>query len=117
MLFTPGTLAKRLEMAEASLVVDFALAVQNRRGTADVYVSRLGGGAAVMASPTSPFNKMAGVGFEPIDEHAPGEAEREFAARGVALRAEVSTLADPDIFKLLASRGYVLRPATLYRFI
>ncbi len=108
MLFPSATLAERLEHAEASLVVEFALATKGRRPDADVYVSRLGGGAAVVAGPTSPFNKLAGLGFTPIDEGALAETEREFAVRGIALRAEVSTLADPDTFKLLASRGYVL---------
>jgi GNAT superfamily N-acetyltransferase len=108
MLFTPGTLAKRLEIAESTLVEAFARAVERRRGTADVYISRLGGGAAVIASPISPFNKMAGIGFESLEEQPLAEVEREFRARGVALRAEVSTLADPEIFKTLAARGYVL---------
>jgi GNAT superfamily N-acetyltransferase len=108
MLFFPGSSAKRLETAEASLVEDFGRAVQRRQGTADVYISRLGGGVAVVASPTSPFNKMAGLGFAPLDEGALADTEREFATRGVALRAEVSTLADPAIFKLLSARGYVL---------
>lgn len=108
MLFTVGTLAKRLEIAESSLVEEFARAVGRRRGTADVYIFRLGGGAAVFAGPTSPFNKLAGLGFEPLDERSLAQAEREFDARGVALRAEVSTLADPDVLRALATRGYIL---------
>lgn len=108
MLFAPGTLAKRLETAETSLVEGFARAVERRRGTADVYISRLGGGAAIFAGATSPFNKLVGLGFAPLDEKALDEAEREFEARGTALRAEISTLADPEVFKQLAARGYVL---------
>ncbi len=107
MLFPSATLAGRLERAEASLVMEFARAVQ-RRTPADVHISQLGGGAAVLAGTGSPFNKMAGLGFAPLDETVLSEAEREFAARGVPLRAEVSTLADPGIFARLASRGYVL---------
>ncbi len=107
MLFPSATLAGRLERAEASLVMEFARAAQRRTPT-DVYISRLGGGAAVLAGTASPFNKMAGLGFAPLDETALAEAEREFAARSVPLRAEVSTLGNPEIFALLASRGYVL---------
>lgn len=108
MLFPSGSLAKRLEIAEASLVEAFARACETKRGTADVYISRLGGGVAVYAGEGTPFNKMAGLGFDPIDELALDEAERQYASRGLSLRAEVATLADPDVFKLLASRGYVL---------
>jgi ribosomal protein S18 acetylase RimI-like enzyme len=107
MLFPSATLAERLESAETSLVVEFARAAERRRPT-DVYISQFGGGAAVLAGPTSPFNKMAGLGFAPLDETALAEAEREFAARSIPLRAEVSTLGNPEIFALLASRGYVL---------
>jgi GNAT superfamily N-acetyltransferase len=108
MLFTPATLAKRLESAETSLVEGFARAMEKRRGTAEVYISRLGGGAAIFAGSTSPFNKLVGLGFAPLDEGALAEAERAFEARGAAVRAEVATLADPELLKLLSARGYVL---------
>ncbi|HEX6973089.1 MAG TPA: GNAT family N-acetyltransferase [Vicinamibacterales bacterium] len=108
MLFASGSLVKRLENAEASLVEAFARAFESTRETADVYISRLGGGVAVYAGEGTPFNKMAGLGFEPIDELALADVEQQYASRGMPLRAEVATLADPELFKLLASRGYVL---------
>jgi ribosomal protein S18 acetylase RimI-like enzyme len=108
MLFVTGTFAKRLENAESSLVDDFARAVQMRRGAAEVYISRLGGGVAALAGPGCPFNKIAGLGFEPLDVAALEEVEDVYARFGLPVQAEVSTLADPDVMKLLTGRGYAL---------
>lgn len=108
MLFPSGTLVKTIERAEASLVEAFARAVEAKRGTAHVYISRLGSGIAVYAGEGSPFNKIAGAGFEVTDELALEEIERQYSSRGLPLRAEVATLADPEFLKRLASRGYML---------
>jgi GNAT superfamily N-acetyltransferase len=62
----------------------------------------------VVAGPRSPTSKIAGLGFEPIDEAALERVEREFARRGTPVRAEVASLADPAIGALLTRRGYVL---------
>ncbi|HEX6974285.1 MAG TPA: hypothetical protein VF147_07785, partial [Vicinamibacterales bacterium] len=42
------------------------------------------------------------------DELALEEIERQYSSRGLPLRAEVATLADPEFLKRLASRGYIL---------
>lgn len=108
MFFADRSLAKRLEIAESALVEAFARAFEGRRGTAEVSIIGLGGGVAVVTTTSSPFNKMAGLGFEPIDENALAEAEQAAAQRGVPVRAEVATLANPDVLTLLTSRGYDL---------
>jgi GNAT superfamily N-acetyltransferase len=108
MLFTDGSLAKRLENAEATLIEDFARAFTGRGGTVDVSIIRLGGGVAVVTTSSSPFNKVAGLGFAPLETDLLVEAEQAAARRGVAVRAEVATLANPDVLTLLTSRGYDL---------
>jgi GNAT superfamily N-acetyltransferase len=70
----------------------------------------LAGGVATFTSPGSPLNKVAGLGFAgPLDEDALEAVERAFAARGSAVQAEVSSLADPSIVRMLSTRGYVLQ--------
>lgn len=108
MLFATGSLAKRLENAESSLVEQFGLAVMARRGAEEVYISRLGGGVAVLAGPGCPFNKLAGPGFAPMDESALANVEAAYARRGLPLQAEVATLGDPEVLKLFTARGYSL---------
>jgi len=108
MLFATGSLARRIEQAECSLVVDFARAVRRRVGEEGVVIAEIAGGAAVMAGLDSPFNKTVGLGFAPIDEAALEIVEREFARRGAILRVELATLADPAVAGTLSRRGYVL---------
>lgn len=108
-LFAAGGLARRIEAAEASLLCDVAANVGRRRGESLVYVKSIGGGAAVFLGRESPVNKVAGLGFDPVDEAALAQVEQEFAARGTPLRVELSTLGDTSIGALLTTRGYVLR--------
>jgi GNAT superfamily N-acetyltransferase len=64
---------------------------------------------AIYLAPGSPANKLFGLGFAPppeVDELA--AVEGGFAERGAPLHAEVSSLADPAVGRLLTSRGYGL---------
>ncbi len=108
-LFATGALAKRIEAAEASLVADVGTSVGRRRGESSVYIQAIGGGMAVLSGPDSPVNKVAGLGFEPLDDAILAEVEEAFAARKTPVRVEVSTLADPAVGVLLTGRGYELR--------
>jgi GNAT superfamily N-acetyltransferase len=108
MLFATASLARRIEQAEVSLVADIWRAVARRVRDDSVYLQNIGGGAAVLAGPTSPLSKLVGLGFEPIDEDLLGAIEGQFARRKTAVRAEVATLADPAIGSQLTRRGYVL---------
>lgn len=108
MLFIGASAARRIEQAEASLILSFAAAVQERGRIPGVFIAELGGGVAAIAREGSPFNKLAGLGFEPLDEAALDRVEREFARRRIALQAEVATLSDPAVFETLSRRGYVL---------
>ena len=66
-------------------------------------VQRLGGGIAVFAGPSSPMNKMIGVGFneQPADEELK-TIEDAFRERATPLQAEVSALARPDLSRASA---------------
>jgi N-acetylglutamate synthase-like GNAT family acetyltransferase len=69
----------------------------------------IAGGVAVFTEPGSPFNKVAGLGFEGVpEENMLADLERQFDERECALQVELSTLADPAIGRQLTSRGYAL---------
>jgi ribosomal protein S18 acetylase RimI-like enzyme len=108
-VFVSIELAARIDKAEARLSAALgAVAVARRPETA--FVEPIAGGVAVFTGPSSPVNKMIGVGFEglPSDE-ALGAVEEKFRARRAALQAEVSTLADTGFGATLSRRGYVLQ--------
>jgi ribosomal protein S18 acetylase RimI-like enzyme len=107
-LFATATLARRVEAAERSLITDFARPVQARLGEDGVFIGHVSGGTAVAAGPTAPFSKVAGLGFEGLDEAALLDVEREFATRNTPVRVELSILADPQIAARLTARGYRL---------
>lgn len=106
-LFCGPELARRIERAEADLVVAATRAAADRG--ADGLVLPLAGGFACFAEAGSPMNKVVGLGFDGVpDEAVLGEIERAFAARGSDTRVELSNLADPEIIGLLSGRGYRL---------
>ncbi|MEO8076437.1 MAG: GNAT family N-acetyltransferase [Acidobacteriota bacterium] len=108
MLFATATLARRIEDAESTLIAHFGRSARPRAGELPVVVTSIGGGTAVIARPGAPFNKIAGLGFAPIDEAALAEIEREFERRKMPVRVELASLGDPAIGSLLTRRGYAL---------
>lgn len=109
MLFASVDLAARIERAERGMLLDCAASIAALRGR-DVFVREIAGGAATFTGDGSPLNKLVGLGFAGLPgERELGEIEAEFARRGSHVQAEVSTLADPGLFALLAGRGYVLQ--------
>ncbi len=78
------------------------------RSGAEAFVEPIGSGSAIYAGPGSPFNKIIGAGLEgeSIDEAALDRAERIFDGRGIAARAEVSVLANQEVFAVFHRRGY-----------
>jgi hypothetical protein len=85
-----------------------AAVARQRDGAA--FVQEIAGGVAVFTGPQSPANKMIGVGFTgvPADD-ALCAVEQRFQERQAPLRAEVSTLAEPEFAAALTRRGYVLQ--------
>jgi GNAT superfamily N-acetyltransferase len=106
-MFASGNTARRIEAAEASLTFDVGSGVSRRHPERKIIVRHLGRGAAVHAGGT-PFDKVIGLGFEPLDLEAFGAFERAVHERGGMLQVELSTMADPNVAKALTRRGYTL---------
>ncbi|MFJ6386881.1 GNAT family N-acetyltransferase [Streptomyces sp. NPDC091972] len=107
--FCDVALARRIERVEANLMAAAADAARLRRGDDSGFVMRVAGSVATFAEDGSPFNKIAGLGFDGVpDEAVLDEVERAFADRGAPVQAEVSALADPAVGALLTARGYRL---------
>lgn len=108
-LFCDTALAERIERVEARLMAECVEAA--RRGDADAmgFVRCLAGGVASFAGEGSPFNKVAGLGFDGVPSAGDlDEVEKAFAARGAAAQIELAHLGDPAIGVLLTGRGYRL---------
>jgi GNAT superfamily N-acetyltransferase len=106
MLTASRTMAARIERAECETVLAFAARL--RESGTDVMIREIGGASAVFAGPGQPINKLAGLGFAPIDEAALTDVESAYDARQAELRVELATLADPAAGILLTRRGYEL---------
>lgn len=106
-MFAPPELAARIDKAEGRLCAAIAEGIGARHPDYGTFVAEVGGGVAVFAGSGSPTNKMIGLGFDgKVDEAALADVEARFADRGAKLQAEISTLADPVLHAMLASRGY-----------
>ena len=106
MLFATTSMAARIERAEAETAKEFAERARTRNG--DVLIAPIGGTHAIFAGEGQPFNKLAGLGFAPVDERDVAALESLYDARSAEIRVEQSTLADPAVASLLTRRGYVL---------
>jgi ribosomal protein S18 acetylase RimI-like enzyme len=108
-LFCDVGLAERIEKAEAGRMAAASEAAHRRGARPAGFVIPVAGGAATFAGAGSPFNKVAGLGFGGVPRQAElTDVERAFAARGSAVQAELSNLADPAVFAMLTGRGYRL---------
>jgi GNAT superfamily N-acetyltransferase len=108
-LFCDAALAARIERVEVQLVTQASEAAHRRRNDAQGFVIPLAGGVATFAEASSPFNKVAGLGFGGVpDPAALDEIERAFAACDAPVQVELPHLADPAIGALLSDRGYRL---------
>jgi len=107
-LFCDTALAGRIERAEAQLIAKASEAAR-RRGATEGFVIPVAGGVASFAEEGSPYNKVAGLGFDGVPSTAArGEVEHAFTARGAPVQVELAHLADPAFGALLAGRGYRL---------
>jgi ribosomal protein S18 acetylase RimI-like enzyme len=110
--FVSTELAARIDRAEARLTASIGHAVRATQTPvdADAFVEEIGGGVAVYTGPSSPMNKMIGIGFgSAFPEDQLQGIEERFKSRRAPLQAEVSTLADLGIASSLARRGYMLQ--------
>ena len=107
-LFCDTDLARRIERAETAFITASNEAAHRRTGGAGFLIP-LAGGVASYAEPESPWNKVAGLGFDGVpDEDDLSKVERAFAERGAPVQVELSNLADPAVGELLTGRGYRL---------
>ncbi|MCB9886965.1 MAG: GNAT family N-acetyltransferase [Planctomycetes bacterium] len=88
------------------MLAGFARAVAHATPPRAVFAAPLGGGMAVCDAPGSPLNKIAGLGFAPLDEQEFAAAERAFAVRDVPVQVELATHAGSDVLTALTARGY-----------
>ena len=108
-MFATSSLAQRIERAEVALVDASAAACARRVPETHMIRRPIAGGIAVFVEAGCPFNKIAGLGFEGVpSEPLLAEVERAFAERSAPVQAEISTLADPAVARLLTHRGYEL---------
>ncbi|MET4426953.1 GNAT superfamily N-acetyltransferase [Mycolicibacterium sp. 624] len=106
-LFCGTALARRIESAEAQLIVAATEGVRSR-GAAGL-VMPVAGGFACFADNGSPMNKVVGLGFDGVPAGAAmDEVERTLFGHGVSVQVELSSLADPSVAALLSGRGYQL---------
>jgi GNAT superfamily N-acetyltransferase len=106
-LFCDTGLAARVERAEADLIAAANTAARRRLDIG--FLVPFAGGVASFAGDGSPYNKVAGLGFDGVPGPAELEAiEREFADREAPIQVELAHLADPAIGEMLTDRGYRL---------
>jgi ribosomal protein S18 acetylase RimI-like enzyme len=107
-LFCNTALGARIERAEADLIARCNEAARRRAGR-DGFVTPIAGGVASFAGDGSPYNKVAGLGFEGVPDPGDlGVIEQAFASFGSPTQVELAHLADPAIGVLLSARGYQL---------
>lgn len=105
-LFCDTALAARIERVEAQLMAECGAAAHVDRAG---FVRSIAGGVACFAEEGSPFNKVAGLGFDGVPGAADlDEVEKAFADHTAAVQVELAHLADPAIGVLLTGRGYRL---------
>ena len=108
-MFCDARLAERIERAEAQLIAEASHAAHRRAPSGDGFVRSIAGGVASFAEQGSPFNKVAGLGFDGAPEAAELERiERAFSERGEPTQVELSNLAEPAVAAVLGDRGYHL---------
>ncbi|AMO63232.1 GNAT family acetyltransferase [Mycolicibacterium phlei] len=107
-LFAGVALAERIERAETRHIAGATEAASLRTGR-PVVVLEVAGGAACIADPGSPMNKVVGLGFGGVPSDAElTEIERLYAAHDTPVQVELSNLGDPEIGAVLTGRGYRL---------
>lgn len=110
-LFAGVSLAHRIERAEVDFLAAATGAAGRRCGPrGGQFVIQVAGGVASFAGRGSPFTKVAGLGFDGVPSAGELERiERAFAEAGSEVQVEVSSLADPRVYAVLAGRGYRLQ--------
>jgi ribosomal protein S18 acetylase RimI-like enzyme len=106
-MFCSTELAARIERAEADLIGAAGRAAHQRSGAG--FTIDVAGGVACFAEADSPFNKVAGLGFDGVPTAAElAEIELAYATVGSPVQVELAHLGDSTIGALLTAGGYHL---------
>src|SRR5437899_8596545 len=99
-------MAQRIEGAEAQLIVKASEAAHRRRAGDAGFVIPVAGRVPSFAEAGSPYNKVAGLGFDGVPSPATlDEIERAYAALAAPVQVDLPHLADPAIGAVLTGRG------------
>jgi GNAT superfamily N-acetyltransferase len=108
-MFADATLAARIDRAEARMCAHVADSIRVSKAQSRPLVQPISGGQAVYAGPSSPLNKVIGLGLDAdLDVEALERIEREWRGRGEPVRIEMSVLTEPSLGSVLTDRGYRL---------
>jgi hypothetical protein len=108
-MFADAALAARIDRAEARMCAHIAESIRVSNPEATPSIRPISGGQAVYVGPSSPVNKVIGLGFDnDLDLAALERIEREWGDRGEPVRIEMSVLTDPSLGSALTDRGYRL---------
>jgi hypothetical protein len=100
--FADRALSRRIEAAEARFTLACGQVAQRLRPATAAVAIAIGGGAAVFSGEGSPFDKVIGIGFEPVDWVAFDDFEAEVRSRGGTVQVELATRADPELARARA---------------
>jgi GNAT superfamily N-acetyltransferase len=108
-MFADAVLAARIDRAEARMCAHIAESVGIGKPERAPLVLPVSGGHAVYVGPSSPVNKVIGLGFDAdLDLIALERVEHEWGRRSEPVRIEMSILSDPALGSALTDRGYRL---------
>jgi GNAT superfamily N-acetyltransferase len=108
-MFADAALAARIDRAEARMCAHIAESIRVSKPDSAPFVLPISGGQAVYVGPSSPVNKVIGLGLDAdLDVGALERIEREWGDRGEPVRIEMSVLTDPSLGTALTERGYRL---------
>lgn len=107
-MFADRALAARIDRAEAALLRHgVCSALRNQDGSLHPRSLPVAGGYALYVSPSSPVNKVIGIGFDgPLEMGSLEAVEDEWRALEEPVRVELSILAHETVAPALAARGY-----------
>jgi GNAT superfamily N-acetyltransferase len=108
-MFADAQLGARIDRAEARMCAEIADFLRATKPELAPFVLPISGGHAIYVGPSSPVNKVIGLGFDTtLDLEALDRIERAWSGRGEPVRIELSILTDPSIGSTLTDRGYTL---------
>jgi hypothetical protein len=89
-MFADAALAARIDRAEARLCADIADSTRATKPDSAPFVLPISGGLAVYVGPSSPVNKVIGLGLDvDLDVGALERLERDWGERGEPVRIEM----------------------------